>query len=96
MHSPVELTGFTTNGQPTYRGIWKLQDTYGLPLSITLMLLYERGQWPDWAELVSDMRKSGLKSKRIASMLVGAIDDAMYPQNVRSDILDRLRMMGVV
>ena len=69
------ISGQTANGQATIAGVFKLFDTFGIPLDLIIEALNEHSYLVDWYQFVLDARKAGWKTKRIHSAIDACLAD---------------------
>ena len=83
------VVGVTTCGASVVSGalVFKLQATHGLPLEMTIDMIYGMGAAISWLDFVSTALASGWTQKRIMNRLNEALID--WP-NERQNILPRL------
>lgn len=72
----LEFSGKTEEGQYVVSGVFKLFDTYGMPLDIITELLYNNSVLVNWYQFISDAKKAGWKNKRIKSAIESAVVDS--------------------
>lgn len=61
-------------------GVFKLNDTHGLPLEITLDKLRDNNMIPDWIEFWQHAMKAGWTEERTWIMMTSAIGDVYGPE----------------
>ena len=76
----LKVTGKTEDGKLVIGGVFKLNDTYGLPLEITLDKLNEKNMLPDWIEFWQSAMKAGWTQERTWIMLTSSIGDVLGPE----------------
>lgn len=87
----MKQTGVTPEGKPVYDGVFKLYDTHGLPLDVTLHALRERGAVVDWLDLFESARRAGWKDKKILAWCEQSLRDSLDPD--ADEIMLRLGML---
>ena len=55
----MKAIGVTPEERPVFNGIFKMVDTYGMPLEILLDIMKERGFVVDWLQFYKDAEKAG-------------------------------------
>jgi hypothetical protein len=65
--STLEVVGTTTDGRPVFGGIFKLQDTHGLPLLLMWKQLADKGAVIAWDAYIADAQAHGWSDEKIAS-----------------------------
>ena len=83
----LQIVGKTPEGRTVVQGAYKLFETYGLPLDVILICLWERNAVPDWADLMRAMRSAGRPLDRVVETVNAAISDAGYPNEFRDGLL---------
>ena len=71
----IKVTGVSPEGIQSVSGVFKMVDTYGLPLDIIIDQLKDRGMMPDWIDFYDQAIKVGWKPKGVLSKLSEAIID---------------------
>jgi len=67
--------GQTEDGLLVVRGVFRLFDTYGVPLDITIDRLRQEGLMPDWLWLFDQMVQSGWHRERSYRRLLQVVGD---------------------
>jgi hypothetical protein len=76
----LEITGKTEDGKLVIGGVFKLLDTHGIPLEITLDKLNESNMICDWIQFWKDGIKAGWPPKRILITLTSVVGDVYGPE----------------
>jgi alanyl-tRNA synthetase len=72
----IYIVGYTEAKEAVVGGLWKMYETYGIPLDIIFDACMRRNSIPGWIDLYQDMKKSGMEHGRILSKLEEAINDS--------------------
>jgi len=70
------IVGKTSDGKDLVEGIWKVYETYGLPLDSIFDVCIRKNWMPDWITLYIQMVTSGMEHGRILSKLEEALNDS--------------------
>lgn len=73
---PLKQVGTTPEGLAVYTGVYKLYETYGLPLDVIFMTFQDKGWVPDWIDFYIAAVAAGMEHDRIISKLEEAISDS--------------------
>lgn len=73
------ITGKTQDGRQVVGGVFKLFDTFGIPLDMVLMNLEDHGLVVDWPDFIEAALIQGWKMKTVVSRLGEAIPDVHGP-----------------
>ena len=71
-----DISGKTVDGKLVVSGLFKIVETYGIPLTDALIVLKESDLVVDWIDYYESAVKSGMKSDRILERLKYNIGDA--------------------
>ena len=63
----LKPSGKTTDGKLVVSGVFRWTDTEGIPLTIMLTLLDERGWVVNWPDFITEAERHGWKTKTIIS-----------------------------
>lgn len=85
----LQVVGQTEDGKPVVAGVFRLEDTEGIPLHVSLDYLNESGFMPDWTDFYIEARKNGWKHKTIVRKLGEAIEE-IYGGKFRDVVIERL------
>ncbi len=66
--------GTTQDGKPVFAGIFRVTETYGIPLDILLDAVRTRAV-PCWMSYYKEARSAGIKHDRIIARLEPALSD---------------------
>jgi len=91
--SSFRLVGQCASGQLVYAGVYSFYETYGLPLSIMLGLMWDKNMVPDWVELIAEAVRAGRPRERAIGWVIAAAHDAAYPKDVEGFIVSRLEKL---
>lgn len=85
----IHIIGYTESNETVIGGVWKIYETYGLPLDIIFDICLRRKWIPGWINLYEDMRNSGMEHGRILSKLEEAINDS-FGKDYSAVVISRL------
>ena len=85
----LEVTGLTDDGRLSLSGVFKLEDTHGIPLPLALGLLKNSNLIPNWMDFYKQARENGWKHKTVISKLSEAIAEVYGPE-FRDVVIGRL------
>lgn len=85
----MKVIGKTVEGQPVVKGLFRLFDSSGIPLSDVFNQCRLSGIQPDWQEFVKEATEAGWKIKTIKTRMSEAINDS-HGKDYRDVILGRL------
>jgi len=71
--------------------VWKWHSTYGVPLEISLDILFKDGIFPVWSEIFEAAKKDGANTKRLCERIKLVIVDVYSPE-VAQEVLKRLEI----
>ena len=63
----IEVAGMTVDGKPAFKGVFKLQDTFGLPLILMWQQLFDDGAVIAWDHYIQDAYKAGWSKAKVIS-----------------------------
>ena len=72
--------GKTEDGKLVVKGLFRLVDTYGLPLEVAVHHLNEQGLMPSWLEFWRMAGKSGWKPSSTYQKLLVVVSDVYGPE----------------
>lgn len=85
MKTPIYVTGMTIDGKPCLGGIFKLTDTYGFPLPMSMTEAEKRGAVVSWPTFVKDAMRAGWPFEKAQKEIAAAfrengrpVPDALY------------------
>ena len=88
------ISGQTVDGKLTVAGVFKLFDTYGIPLDLIIETLNEHSYLVDWYQFVLDAKKAGWKTKRIRSAIEACLTDvSCYSKDYNIHLKERLEVI---
>jgi len=87
--SCLTLAGLTIDSRLCISGVFKLQDTYGIPLPITLTVLAQRGLVVSWVDYWDDAMRAGWSEERARICAETALVD-VYGREYAHQVLSRL------
>jgi alanyl-tRNA synthetase len=85
----LRIIGRTTDGQLALGGVFRLEDTFGIPLDFALHVLKNNGLVPNWVDFYTQARSNGWKHKTVIQKLSQALVDVYGPQ-FRDTVIERL------
>ena len=97
-NNPLQLTGVTTDGRAVFRGTFKLADTYGFPLAISLDEAAKRGVVINLGDHYEDARQAGWPAERAErSIREALVDTGTAPKTIEYhmlmlDLIERKRI----
>lgn len=83
--------GITPDGVPVVDGVFKLVDTYGIPLDIILSGLKKSNMLCCWTSFFESSVKAGWKAKSTLVKIETAVGD-VYGRDTIEPIMDRLKL----
>jgi hypothetical protein len=86
----IQVTGITPEGVKSITGVFKMVDTYGIPLDTILDVLKSQNMMPDWIDFYDQAIKVGWKSTGVISKLSEVVMD-VYGQEFHDGWLARLQ-----
>lgn len=92
----IHVVGHTTDGKQVASGVYRFNETHGIPLDVVLSALGDKGMVPCWMALYREMATAGMAHDRILSKLDAAISDS-YGASFRDHVipmLERLHELG--
>lgn len=88
--SQFEIVGKTTDNKLIINGIYRIHETFGVPLSEIFLFLIKNNSIPNWIELYKDMRKAKIDHSIILLRLQDEIDDS-YGKEWSEEIVKTLK-----
>lgn len=85
----LQVVGQTEDGKSVVSGVFRLEDTAGIPLHITLDYLHQHGFMPDWTDFYMEASRNGWKHKTVIRKLSEAIEE-IYGSKFRDVVIERL------
>lgn len=79
MANPLQIVGYDSDGRPCYGGIFRLADTEGFPLEMSIEMACERGMEVFIPAYVADAIAAGWPAERAVKSLVTAYREIGCP-----------------
>ncbi len=87
----MNIVGETEDGKQVVDSVFKMYDTFGLPLVDLVILIRKNDLIIDWISFYEDAEKAGWKNKTIMNKIEGALVDAHYDKDYKDEVIKRLR-----
>lgn len=85
------VSGKALDGKDLYGGVYAFYETFGLPISDIISVLWRHNAIPDWFQTIESMEKAGMKKGRAIGELIAAIQESTIPFDFADVVIDRLR-----
>ena len=85
----MQVTGKTVEGQPVVKGLFRLFDSSGIPLSDIFNQCRLSGIQPDWQQFVKEATEAGWKMKTVKTRMSEALNDS-HGKDYRDVVMGRL------
>lgn len=93
----LTIVGQTGDGHYLFSGVFKLSDTYGIPLEITLENLRKKKYLVAWDIFIKDALKAGWKPKKIlATIEAGLVDSGTHRGAIKIVLEKAQKVLGTL
>jgi len=86
----MKIVGKTEDGKKVVNGVFKMKDTFGLPLEMTLNLLDKQGMTVDWISFWKEGIQAGWKPEAVLLTIETAVGD-VFGSQYRKETIRRLK-----